>query len=58
MIQKDSRIRHINPEIDKEKGVMTIFEIKNGIALCGYGEYASLGQGLENYKITDLKLSK
>lgn len=58
MIQKGSRVRHINPEIDKIKGIMLVFEIKNGIALCGYGDYQRLGQGLENYKITDLKHSE
>jgi len=58
MIQKGSRVRHVNADIDKIKGVMTVFEIKNGIALCGYGDYERLGQGLENYNVTDLKLSE
>lgn len=58
MIQKESRVRHINEEIDKVKGIMVVFEIKNGYAVCGYGDFARLGQGMETYKITDLKLSE
>lgn len=58
MIQKGSRVRHKNGEIDKIKGVMLVFEVKNGYAFCGYGDFARLGQGLETYNITDLKLSE
>lgn len=58
MIQKGSRVRHIDPSIDKIKGIMIVFEIKNGIALCGYGDYQRFGQGMENYKVTELKLSE
>lgn len=58
MIQKGSRVRHINPKIDNIKGIMIVFEIKNGTALCGYGDYERLGQGMENYQLTDLKLSE
>jgi hypothetical protein len=58
MIQKGSRVRHIDLNINKIKGVMIVFEIKNGIALCGYGDYERLGQGMQNYQITDLKLSE
>ena len=56
MIQKGSRIRHRNPDIDKLKGVMIVFEIKNGFATCGYGDFARLGQGAETYLISDIKL--
>jgi hypothetical protein len=58
MIQKGSKVRHVNPEIDKIKGILIVFEIKNGTALCGYGDYERLGQGLENYQVTDLILSE
>jgi len=58
MIQKGSRVRHRNEEIDKVKGVMLVFEIKNGYAVCGYGDFARLGQGMETYSIADLKLSE
>lgn len=58
MIREGSRVRHVDPEVDKLKGVMVVFEIKNGTALCGYDDYETLGQGIENYKITDLKLSE
>ena len=58
MIQKGSRVRHIDPAIDKLKGVMIVFEIKNGNALCGYGDYDRYGEGLDNYKLTDLKISE
>lgn len=58
MIQKGSTVRHKNEEIDEIKGVMTVFEIKNGYAFCGYGDFARLGQGMETYSVTDLKLSE
>lgn len=58
MIQKGSRVRHRNEEIDEVKGIMMVFEIKNGYAVCGYGDFERLGQGMETYSITDLKLSE
>ena len=58
MIQKGSRVRHRNEEIDVIKGIMLVFEIKNGYAVCGYGDFARLGQGMETYNISDLKLSE
>ncbi len=58
MIKKGSRIRHRDIKIDKIKGVMTVFEIKNGFAVCGYGNFERLGQGMETYSLNDLKLSE
>ena len=58
MIRKDSRVRHIDSEIDNRKGVMKVFEIKNGYAVCGYGDFQRLGQGMETYLISDLKLAE
>ena len=58
MIQKGNRIRHKNPEIDKIKGIMVVFEIKNGFAMCGYGDFERLGQGAETYSLSDIKLAE
>ena len=38
-MQKNDRVRHIDPEKDKELEVLIIFETKNGFAVCGYYEY-------------------
>lgn len=56
MIKKGSRIGHKNKDIDNQKGIMMMFEIKNGFAICGYGDFERLGQGMETYPISDLKL--
>ncbi len=56
MIQKGSRVRHKNSEIDTIKGIMQVFEIKSGYAICGYGDFDRLGQGMETYQISDLNL--
>ena len=56
MIKKGSRVRHKNENIDRKKGIMVVFEIKNGFAICGYGDFERLGQGMETYPISDLKL--
>jgi hypothetical protein len=58
MIQKGSRVRHKNEGINEIKGIMLVFEIKNGYAVCGYGDFARLGQGIETYPIIDLVLSE
>ncbi|MCM8570868.1 hypothetical protein NE848_15840 [Gramella jeungdoensis] len=55
MVQKGDRVKHKNPEIDAKKGVMQVFEIKNNYAVCGYGDFERLGQGMETYIITDLE---
>ncbi|GEQ87446.1 hypothetical protein ULMS_29540 [Patiriisocius marinistellae] len=56
MIQKGSRVRHKDSDIDSKKGIMMVFEIKNGFAVCGYGDFDRLGQAMETYKVSDLKL--
>ena len=57
MIRKDSRVRHKNTDIDNEKGIMKVFEIKNEYAVCGYGDFERFMQGMETYLISDLKLA-
>ncbi|MBS2101217.1 hypothetical protein [Carboxylicivirga linearis] len=57
MIQKGSRVRHKNSKIDAIKGVMQVFEIKNGYAVCGFGDFERFGQGMETYLISDLILA-
>jgi len=54
MIQKGSKVRHTDPEIDDTVGVMIVFAITNGFALCGYTD--RLGQELQNYALVDLIL--
>lgn len=54
MIQKGSKVRHTDPEIDNVTGVMIVFAITNGFALCGYPDRS--GQELQNYAIADLVL--
>lgn len=54
MIIKGSRVRHKNTEIDKIKGVMQVFEIKNRQALCGYADFNRIGQGMELYNLSEL----
>jgi len=43
MFQKGDRVRHINEQIDKQYGIMEVWEIKNGYATCRYGDYSSYG---------------
>ncbi|WP_089804402.1 hypothetical protein [Chitinophaga sp. YR627] len=54
MIQKGSKVRHSDPEIDDAAGVMIVFQIANGFALCGYPDRQ--GQELQNYAVADLVL--
>lgn len=35
MIEKGSKVRHIDPEIDNARGLMIVFDIQNSFALCG-----------------------
>ena len=55
MLLKGDRVRHINPEIDKLKGVMNILEIKNGQAICGYLDYSRLHLMPGTFPISELK---
>lgn len=43
MIAKGDRVRHINEQINKQYGIMEIWEIKNGYATCRYGDYSNYG---------------
>ena len=54
MLKKGDRVRHKDPNIDNQMGIMTIFEIVNGIAICGYLEYSQIGTGLFNYSLKEL----
>ncbi|GEM_PF-5355824 len=57
MIKKNSKVRHIDPIIDSDKGVMSVLEIKNGMATCWYQDFSKMEiAGI--YLITDLILSK
>lgn len=55
MLQKNDRVRHIDPRIDNELGVLTIFEIRNGYAICGYYEHTRIHLGPWTYKCDELK---
>jgi len=57
MIRIGERVKHINPEIDKLMGVMTVLEIKNGISFCTYVDYERLGSSSISYPLTELKLT-
>jgi hypothetical protein len=58
MITKGSRVRHIHPAIDQLKGIMTVFAVKNGVAICGYAEYARLHVQPQDYPVAELRLSE
>ena len=53
MFQKGDRVRHINEQIDKQYGIMEVWDIKNGYATCRYGDYSSLG--VVTFSMTELK---
>lgn len=55
MMQKNDRVRHIDPEKDKELEVLIIFETKNGFAVCGYYEYSRMHLGPWTFKLEELK---
>ena len=55
MFKPYDRVRHKDKEIDKEKGVFTILEIKGGTALCSYhGDFNRAHIRPWNYPIVDL----
>lgn len=56
MIRKNSRVRHTNPEINEKMGIMSVFEIKNGFAVCAKGGFENYGAGMNTYPITELTL--
>lgn len=56
MIRSGSRVRHKDINIDKLRGIMSVLEIKNGIAICTYLDFERYGSGAWNYNVSDLKL--
>lgn len=42
MLQKGDRVRHIDEQLNAQYGVMEIWEIKNGHAICRHGDYFDL----------------
>lgn len=55
MFKKGNRVRHINEEKDIKYGVMEIWEIKNGYALCRYGDYYNFST--VTFHLKELKLA-
>lgn len=55
MLLKNDRVRHIDPVKDQELGVLTIFEIKNGFAICGYYDYSRMHLGPWTFKLEELR---
>lgn len=56
MIKIQSRVRHINPDLDKKYGVMEVWTIKNGEATCRFGDY--LNFSIVTFPISQLKLAE
>jgi hypothetical protein len=52
---KGDRVRHIDKERDKRLGVMSILEIKNENAVCGYLDYSRLHEIAGTFLLTELK---
>lgn len=42
MLKIENRVRHRNPDVDKEKGVMILREIKGDFAICGCNDFDKL----------------
>lgn len=57
MIKKGSRVTHKNSEINKERGIMSVLEIKKGYAICGYLDFAKLHLGPWVYKLDEIQLA-
>lgn len=55
MLKLNDRVRFIDSDKDKQYGVLIILDIKNNIATCGSGDYATLGQNMCNAKLDELK---
>ncbi len=43
MITVNSTVRHLNPKINKMKGVMKVYAIKGQYTTCGAGNFENLG---------------
>ncbi|WP_374446211.1 hypothetical protein [Epilithonimonas sp.] len=56
MIKEGSRVKHIDPQIDIQKGVMSVLNITNGFATCWYQSFDNM-QMAGTYHIKDLILS-
>lgn len=54
-MKERSRVRHIDPEINEERGVMSIFKIKNGFAICGYLDFDRMHMGPWTYSLRELR---
>lgn len=52
MLFKGDRVKHRNPEINAQYGVMEIWEIKNDTAFCRYGDFSNMG--VIDFPIADL----
>jgi hypothetical protein len=55
MITVGDKVVHVDSEINSVKGVMVVFEIKNGFAICGYADYNRVNRGINTFKVSDLK---
>lgn len=55
MFKEQDRVRFIDPDKDKQFGVLIIFNIKGDIATLGSGDYTTLGQNMCNAKLSELK---
>lgn len=42
MFRKGDRVRHINEQLNAQYGIMEIWEIKNGDAVCRYGDFHNI----------------
>lgn len=54
MIKKNDRVRLINSSKDKDLGILTVLEVKNGNATCGYLEYSKIHLGPWTFKLEEL----
>lgn len=44
MIRKGSRVRHIDSDLYKQYGVLEVWDIKNGFAVCRHGgDFSTFG---------------
>jgi hypothetical protein len=54
MLKVGDKVRHINFEINNLKGVMSILEIKNYYAVCGYLDYSRMNLQPTTYLLSEL----
>lgn len=52
------RVRHKDENINKEKGILTILEIKGEFAFCSNNDYHNFGSIAVTYPLKDLKLAE